>query len=140
MSRIKAFGLCLLLAASTAVAQIPSSTARNSVTNRDEGIAGSLSLGSAVTSTGAQTAIRPRYPMTAFAIGSTSSGSGSATVVIEISNDRTNYITACTITLTLSTTVSADGCGIAIPWVWVRMNVTAISGTGASVSGWAAAQ
>ena len=30
---------------------------------------------------------------------------------------------------------SADGCGIAVPWLYVRMNVTAISGTGASVSG-----
>lgn len=103
----------------------------------------SWSLGSAVTTTGAQTAIqlsrrspeRPAAPLTAFVLGAVSSSTGSATIDIEVSNDGSTYITACTITLSLTTTTSADGCGIAIPWIYVRMNVTAISGTGAAVSG-----
>lgn len=107
----------------------------NAVQTINAPVANTTSLGSAVTGTGAQTAIQGRSPATAMVIGSTSSGAGSATVYIQVSNDNTNFITACTVTLTLSTSVAVDGCGISVPWRYIRMNVNAISGTGAAVTG-----
>lgn len=67
--------------------------------------------------------------------GTTSSGTGAATVVVEVSlTGATNeWITLGTITLTLGTTVTTDGFASDAPWTYVRGNVTAISGTGASV-------
>lgn len=98
-----------------------------------------LLLGSAVTSTGVQTAIRARPqekgPASAWVSGATSSSTGSATIAIEVSLDNTTFVVACTITLSLSTTTTADGCTLNAAWEYVRMNVTAITGTGASVDG-----
>ena len=68
------------------------------------------------------------------ASGSTTAGSGSATIVIEVSNDDTNWITAGTITLTLGTTSTTDGFTTDAPWKYIRARVTALSGTGASVT------
>lgn len=93
------------------------------------------SLGTDITSTGAQTAFEPWGHVTTFhGYGSTSSGSGAASIKIQVSNDGVSYIDMGTITLTLSTTVSADGFSAVVPWRYYRMNVSSISGTGAKVS------
>lgn len=68
------------------------------------------------------------------ASGTTSSGSGAATVKVQVSNNRHDWIDLGTITLTLSTTSSSDGFASDASWAYVRGNVTAISGTGASVN------
>lgn len=68
--------------------------------------------------------------------GTTSSGTGSATITVEVSVDKVNWITMGTITLTLATTASSDGFASDAAWPYVRGNVTAISGTGASVNLW----
>jgi hypothetical protein len=67
--------------------------------------------------------------------GLTTSGAGSATIKVQVSNDDdATWVDLGTITLTLSTTVSGDGLASSASWDHVRGNVTAISGTGASVS------
>lgn len=73
--------------------------------------------------------------------GSTASGTGASDIVIEVSNDKdaVAWITMGTISLTLGTTVTTDGFGNLIPWKYVRANVSAISGTGASVTVYASA-
>ena len=94
------------------------------------------------TVTGAGTAWHPRdtasiatYLFHSFqAVGTTSASTGAATVVIEVSNDGTNYNTLGTITLNLSTTAASDGFAVSNTWEYYRANVTAISGTGASVT------
>ena len=69
------------------------------------------------------------------ASGFTSSGAGAATIDIRVSNDGSDYSTVLgTITLTLGTTVVSDGFGSILPWRYVKPHVTAISGTGASVT------
>lgn len=68
------------------------------------------------------------------AVGSTSASTGAATVLVQVSNDGTNYITLGTITLTLGTSATSDGLAVANSWEYYRANVTAISGTGASVT------
>jgi len=100
----------------------------------------------AVIATGASDAHIMNGPKATFqAIGETSAGSGSATIKIEVSNeavpatdtsgdDYADWIEAGTITLTLSTTKATDGFTIDAPWRWVRANLTAISGTDATVS------
>lgn len=91
---------------------------------------------SAATAVGAGVALDVRgAPRKALqAIGSTSAGSGSATILIQISNDGTNWFTAGTFGLTLTTTAANDVLVIEAPWAYIRANVTAISGTAASVS------
>ena len=89
----------------------------------------------AKTATGAGTGIYKDAPLSTFqATGTTTSGAGAATINIEVSNDQTNWLTLGTISLTLSTTSATDGFVANSPWKFVRGNVTAISGTGASVS------
>lgn len=68
------------------------------------------------------------------AAGATSAGVGSATVAIQVSNDGVNYLTLGTITLTLGTTATSDGFAADSKWTYTRANLTAISGTNASVS------
>lgn len=70
------------------------------------------------------------------AIGSTSAGAGAATIIIEVSNNGTDFLTIGTITLTLATTASNDGFASDAPWRFVRSRVSAISGTGATVTVW----
>jgi len=87
------------------------------------------------TATGAGDAYSvPNSKRTFQADGTTSSGAGSATVKVQVSNDNSNWIDLGTITLTLATTSSSDGFSSDAPWRYVRGNVTAISGTGASVN------
>jgi len=68
------------------------------------------------------------------------SGAFSATVVIEVSNDGTTAVGTVLGTISVSgtaTTAASDGFATSTaPWAWVRARVTAIAGTGASVSTW----
>jgi hypothetical protein len=97
---------------------------------------------SKATATGAGAAWNPRdtsavatYTQHSFqAIGSTTTSTGAATVLIQVSNDGANYITMGTITLTLGTSITSDGFAAANTWEYYRANVSAISGTGASVT------
>jgi hypothetical protein len=88
------------------------------------------------TATGASAAFQVRYAnrMTFQASGTTTAGAGAATVKIQVSNDGANWLDLGTISLTLSTTSSSDGFAAEAPWQFVRANITAISGTGASVN------
>lgn len=89
------------------------------------------------TATGAQTTVFKDSTKATFqAYGTTTAGTGSVTVLIQGSNiDDTNaFVTLGTISLTLGTTVTADGFTTDAPWKYVRANVSAISGTGASVN------
>lgn len=94
-----------------------------------------------VTSTGAGAAVGPQIDTnrTFQAYGTTSTGSGAATVKIEANNSSATaadgyWVTLGTITLTLGTTVTNDGFATDAAWVYTRANVTALSGTGATVS------
>lgn len=95
-----------------------------------------VALLTAATATGAGEAHQPLHASRrAFQLaGSTTSGIGSATAVVEVSLDGINYLTLGTMTIALSITVSTDGFTSDAPWRYVRGNVTAISGTGASVT------
>ncbi len=66
--------------------------------------------------------------------GLTSAGAGAATIDIEVSNNGVNWEVLATITLTLGTTSTSDGFSADAPWAYIRGNVTAISGTDATVS------
>lgn len=77
--------------------------------------------------------LKPSVKCTFQAAGTTTSGTGSATVKAQASNNDTDWLDLGTITLTLSTTSTSDGFTVEAPWRYVRGNVTAISGTGASV-------
>lgn len=89
------------------------------------------------TVTGAGNSCFPSTPKKTFhGKGTTTSGAGSATIVVQVSNTDVDadYITLGTITLTLGTTSTSDGFASDAPWRFARGNVTAISGTGASVT------
>jgi hypothetical protein len=68
------------------------------------------------------------------AVGATSAGAGTAEVDIEVSNDNENWILLGTISLTLSDTPATDGFASAAAWLYVRANITALTGTDASVN------
>ena len=94
-----------------------------------------VALLAAATGTGAGSAHEPwNHKRTFQADGTTSAGAGAATILIQVSNDNSNWITMGTITLTLATTSSSDGFTSDAPWRYVRANVSAISGTDASVN------
>lgn len=96
---------------------------------------------SAATATGAGNAITGIADYKTYqAWGTTTASDGSATVLIQGSNNGgTTWDTIGTITLTLSTTASSDSFTSSDRYKQVRANVSAISGTGASVNanvGW----
>ncbi len=73
-------------------------------------------------------------PYAAFQAIVTGTGAVTATVDIEMSNDGVNVVDTAAGTITLSGTTShSDGFTTNSPWKYVRANVTAISGTNASV-------
>lgn len=78
--------------------------------------------------------LKPTTKCTFQSDGTTTAGAGSATVKVQVSNNNSDWVDLGTITLTLSTTSSSDGFTSDAPWKYVRGNVTAISGTGASVN------
>lgn len=76
---------------------------------------------------------------TFMASGTTGSGAGAATIIIYGSDlGTTTWVALGTITLTLATTItfglSTDAFSILAPWAFTCAHVSAISGTGASVS------
>jgi hypothetical protein len=67
--------------------------------------------------------------------GSVSAGTGSATVKFWGTNNmNAPWVPVATVDLALTTTVAGEGTVIECSWDFVRADVTAISGTGASVS------
>ncbi|HET8688196.1 MAG TPA: hypothetical protein VFM18_16300 [Methanosarcina sp.] len=89
---------------------------------------------SGVTTTGAQPAVFKDSPYSAFSATVKGTGTVSATINIEVSNNGTDWVATPMGTITLSGTNSAtDGFTSVAPWKYVRANVTAISGTGATV-------
>jgi hypothetical protein len=94
-----------------------------------------VTLLSAATATGASEAHSPRGAKRTFqAKGTTSAGAGAATIKIQVSNDNSNWLDLGVISLTLGTSATSDGFASDAPWFYVRANVTAISGTDASVT------
>ena len=91
----------------------------------------------AAIATGAVTSHEPwNHKRTFHADGIVSAATGSATIAIEVSNtdDPDTFVVGGTITLSLTTTISGDGFTTDAPWRFVRANVTAISGTDATVN------
>lgn len=135
LTMIKAAGL-VLVAALSLVLGAPAAMAAPgyAVTT-----AGAFTLGTA-TATGrvllADAKTVPSQPRSWTFSGSTTAGAGSATVTVEASDDGVTWISpaVCTATLTLSTTKVSGGCRDESSFRYYSMNVTAISGTGASVT------
>jgi hypothetical protein len=98
-------------------------------------IGAGLYLLNGVTSTGAGSTHQLSKPKKTFqASGSTTAGAGAATIKIQVSNDNVNWLDMGTISLTLSTSVTSDGFSSDSAWTYVRANLSALSGTGASVT------
>lgn len=93
-------------------------------------------LTAATSSSATSSGVEPYHTNRSFeAFGSTASGSGAATILIEVQNsENSDWHTLCTFTLTLGTSVAGDGAVSNAAWRYVRARVTALSGTGASVS------
>lgn len=91
-------------------------------------------LVSATTVAAGNTYTKPATKCTFQGSGTTTAGAGSATIKVQVSNNDSDWLDLGTITLTLATTSSSDGFTSEAPWKHVRGNVTAISGTGASVN------
>jgi hypothetical protein len=91
---------------------------------------------SAVTATGAGAPLTLGSDNQAFQVmGAVTAGTGAATVVIEVTNDLNwPWITLGTLNLVLGTDAVADGVVMFAGWKHCRARVTAISGTGATVS------
>ena len=88
----------------------------------------------AATTTGAQNAWQSWTGVKTYqASGTTTAGAGAATILVQGSNDGTNWDTIGTLSLTLATTTSSDSFTSNDRYAFVRGNVSAISGTGASV-------
>lgn len=81
-------------------------------------------------------AIAPISPNRVFhANGQVTTGTGSATISIEGSCDGgVTFVSLGTITLSLSTTPAGDGFASTAPWALIRANITALSGTNASIN------
>jgi len=89
--------------------------------------------GTTTTVTGTQ--IYKNSPAATFQAIVSGTGAVAATVVIDGSNDGTHWCATVLGTITLSgTTTDNDGFTTTAPWKYVRARVTAISGTGATVT------
>jgi len=91
------------------------------------------------TATGASSPIYKESPYSSFQGLIKGTGTVTATIAVQVTNEdatangtNSNWITMSTITLS-GTTTATDGFTTIAPWRWVRVNVTAISGTGATV-------
>ena len=74
-------------------------------------------------------------PYSTFQATVVGTGAVTGTVVIDCSNDGTYWCSTALGTITLSgTTSSSDGFTTSAPWKYVRARVTAISGTGATIT------
>lgn len=91
-------------------------------------------LAMGVTVTGPTQAELIVSPQRSYQATVTGTGAVSATVVIQVTNDNAvNWLDLGTITLS-GTNSATDGFGCLVDWKFVRANVTAISGTGATVN------
>lgn len=73
--------------------------------------------------------------------GATTAGAGAATVLVQArASEDAGWVTLHTFTLVLSSTLASSAHFSEQPWPLIRLNVTAISGTGASISGWVAGE
>lgn len=89
--------------------------------------------GVTTTSTGA--GIYKDSPYATFQANVVGTGAVTATIVLDVSNDNTYWVATPLGTITLSGTTNAtDGFTTEAPWKYVRARVTAISGTGATVT------
>lgn len=89
------------------------------------------------TTTGASPWRYKDSPYTTYQANIIGSGTVGATVTIEVSNDGVNVLATVMGTITLSGTATAsDGFTTMAPWKYHRANITAISGTGATVQVW----
>lgn len=99
----------------------------------------SLVLANNQTSTGIGTEGNKKVPQPGVtyksfqSFGKTSSGVGAATIAIEASNNGIDWISLGNINLTLGTTSTTNSLTYQYPWLFYRANVSALSGTGASV-------
>jgi hypothetical protein len=66
------------------------------------------------------------------------SGNCSGTVIFEASLDGDNFVTMATVTFAAAASPQSDGFVSDAPWLFVRTRVTAITGTGASISNYLA--
>jgi hypothetical protein len=90
---------------------------------------------SAATATGAGSSKELQDGIKTIQASMSGTGSISATVVIEVSNDNVNWLSESDSTLSLTgTTTASAGLMMSVNWKYLRANVTAISGTGASVN------
>lgn len=102
---------------------------------KSNGNVDAVTLLSSKTATGAGDSTDGRAESKTYqAYGTTTAGAGSATIVVQGSMTGDSWDTIGTISLTLATTVSSDSFASSDRYAKVRGNVTAISGTGASVS------
>lgn len=93
--------------------------------------------GTGAIATGAQTGTYKDSPKATYQATVSGTGAVTATVLIEVSNDGTNWCSTALGTISLSGTTSAtDGMTSDAPWKYHRANITAISGTGATVQVW----
>lgn len=88
---------------------------------------------SAVTGTGAGSALLLRESKRTFLATVAGTGAVTATVKVQVSNDNSVWLDLSVITLS-GTTSASDGAAVDGPWQYVRGNVTAISGTSAAVT------
>lgn len=73
--------------------------------------------------------------------GATSAGAGAATVKIQVrASQDAEWLDLATFTMTLSTTKVSEGFVSEAPWPLIRANVTAISGTDATLDAWVAGE
>lgn len=93
-------------------------------------------LGAGVTEVSAGNAVYKDSPHATFQATVVGTGAVTASVDIEVSNDGTYWVDTVAGTISLSGTTShSDGFTTTeAPWKYVRANVTAISGTGATVN------
>lgn len=101
----------------------------------DETVGKSAALLSAATSTSTGSAHKIGRSVRSYqCYGTTSASTGAATIKIEVSNDNTVWAEMASVALTLGTTVTSDGFAGNVAWLYQRARVSAISGTGASVT------
>lgn len=68
-----------------------------------------------------------------FQVNLTGSGTVSVSAAIEVSNDRSNWITATTLSLS-GTNSDTDGATLAAGWAYARVTLSSITGTSATAS------
>lgn len=91
-----------------------------------------------VIATGASAAIRAENPAQTNQVfqasGTVSVSTGTATVKLQGSNDGTNWVDVGSVTLTLGTVATSDKVVSVQNWLFVRGNVTALTGTNATIN------